>query len=148
MKKALKPLLIFLIILTVFETVFPFLPEDWQFFILLFFLIPVIYPCLAICTYITGAKTGECLSGKTLERFVIALIAAVLITFLIRPYHSIISNLHAYGRTSFISWVFFNKTNGIIAIVLLALFWIGEEVGFRRIKSKCRNNDFVSEIYK
>ena len=108
---ALKPLLIFLIILTVLETVFPFLPEDWQFFILLFFLIPVIYPCLAICTYITGAKTGECLSGKTLERFVIALIVAVLITFLIRPYHSIISNLHAYGRTSFISWVFFNKPN-------------------------------------
>lgn len=91
------------------------------------FTIPVIYPCLAICTYITGAKTGECLSGKTLERFVIALIAAVLITFLIRPYHSIISNLHAYGRTSFISWGFFNKTNGILLFYWLC-FGLGKKL--------------------
>ncbi len=134
MKKSLKPLLIFMIILTALVTVFPFLPEEGRFFILLFFLIPVIYPCLAVFTYITGVKTGKCLSGKALERFVIAIVASILITFIIRPYYTIISELHAYGKTSFIYWVFFNMTNGILAIVFLSLFWIGEEVGCRRIK--------------
>ena len=49
-------------------------------------------------------------------------------------YDAIISELHANGKTSFIYWVFFNMTNGILAIVFLSLFWIGEEVGCRRIK--------------
>ena len=85
MKKELKPLLIFLAVLIALETILPFLPEWMQYMIALFFMVPVLAPCLAIITYFIGVRTGRCLFGKAFERFVIALIASVLITFIIRP---------------------------------------------------------------
>ncbi len=137
MKKELKPLLIFLAVLIALETILPFLPEWMQYMIALFFMVPVLAPCLAIITYFIGVRTGRYLSGKTLERFAIALIASVLITFIIRPYHSIINDLHSFGRASFFYWQFYNKANGIFAIIFLSLFWVGEEAGCRRIKDSC-----------
>ena len=134
MKKELKPLFLFLIILTALQTILIFMPDWLQFIILTFFMVPVIDPCLAIITFIIGVKTGRYLSGKGFVRFVFAFIAAVLITFIIRPYGSIIRSLHSFGKVSFFYWKFFNKANCIIAMIFLVLFWIGEEVGCRRTK--------------
>ena len=133
MKKEFKPLTIFLIVLIVWETILPFLPDWLQYMIVLFFTVPILVPCLAILTYIVGERTGRYLSGKTLEKFVIALIASVLITFIIRPYHTIFNNFYSFGSVPLFYWIFFNKTNGIITIIILSLFRIGEEVGCRRI---------------
>ncbi|SFC68361.1 hypothetical protein [Butyrivibrio sp. YAB3001] len=137
MKKELRPLFIFLTSLIVWETLLPFLPEWLQYMLDLLFMVTVIVPCFAIITYVVGVRTGRYLSGKAIERFLLAVTASILITIIIRPYHIIINNFFSFGTIPWFFWVFFNKTNGVIAIIIFSLFWIGEEVGCRRVKDSC-----------
>lgn len=137
MKKELRPLFIFLTSLIVWETLLPFLPEWLQYMLDLLFMVTVIVPCFAIITYVVGVRTGRYLSGKAIERFLLAVTASILITIIIRPYNTIINNFYSFGTIPCFFWIFFNKTNGVIAIIIFSLFLIGEEVGCRRVKDSC-----------